>query len=58
MKDYAAKAGAIYADFFTALVDEKGWLKESISADGLHPNADGYMLMVPVVEAALQKALP
>jgi lysophospholipase L1-like esterase len=58
MKDYAAKAGAIYADYFTALVDEKGWLKESISADGLHPNAEGYKLMVPVVEAALQKALP
>ena len=58
MKDYAAKSGAIYADYFTALVDEKGWLKESISADGLHPNAEGYKLMVPVVEAALQKALP
>ena len=58
MKDYAAKVGAIYADYFTALVDEKGWLKESISADGLHPNAEGYKLMVPVVEAAIQKALP
>ena len=58
MKAYAAKVGAIYADYFGALVDEKGWLKESISADGLHPNAEGYKLMVPVVEAAIQKALP
>ena len=57
MKDYAAKSGAIYADYFTALVDEKGWMKEGISADGLHPNAEGYKLMVPVVEAAIQKAL-
>ena len=58
MKAYAAKVGAIYADYFGALVDEKGWLKESISADGLHPNAEGYKLMVPVVEAAIQRALP
>ncbi len=58
MKDYAAKSGAVYADYFAALVDEKGWLKENVSADGLHPNAEGYKLMVPVVEAALRKALP
>ncbi len=57
MKDYAAKSGAVYADYFTALVDEKGWLKDGISADGLHPNAEGYKLMAPVVEAAIQKAL-
>ena len=57
MKDYAAKSGAIYADYFTALVDDKGWMKEGISADGLHPNAEGYKLMLPVVEAAIQKAL-
>ena len=57
MKDYAAKVGAIYADYFSALVDEKGWMKEGLSGDGLHPNADGYKLMVPVVDAAIQKAL-
>jgi lysophospholipase L1-like esterase len=58
MKDYAAKVGAVYADYFSALADDKGWLKDGISADGLHPTADGYKLMVPVVNAALAKALP
>jgi lysophospholipase L1-like esterase len=58
MKDYAAKVGAIYCDYFGATVDEKGWLKESISSDGLHPSADGYKIMTPLVEAALRKALP
>jgi lysophospholipase L1-like esterase len=58
MKDYAAKVNAVYADYFPAVADDKGWLKEGISADGLHPTADGYKLMVPVVAAALQKALP
>jgi lysophospholipase L1-like esterase len=58
MKAYAAKVGAVYADYYSAMVDDKGWLKEGISADGLHPTADGYKLMVPVVGEALQKALP
>jgi lysophospholipase L1-like esterase len=57
MKAYAAKSGAIYADYFSALVDAKGLLKEGISMDGLHPNAAGYALMAPIVEAAIQKAL-
>jgi lysophospholipase L1-like esterase len=57
LKDYAARAHAIYADYFGALVDEKGALKPGISRDGLHPNADGYKLIAPVAAAAIAKAL-
>ncbi|HZL55615.1 MAG TPA: GDSL-type esterase/lipase family protein, partial [Bryobacteraceae bacterium] len=57
MKDYAAKSRAIYADYFTALVDEKGFLKDGFSRDGLHPNEKGYELMAPVAAAAIQQAL-
>lgn len=57
MKDYAARVKAVYADYYTAMADERGWLKESISDDGLHPNAAGYKVMAPIAEAALQKAL-
>ena len=57
LKAYAAKSGAVYADYFSAMVDAKGFLKEGISADGLHPNAAGYSLMVPIVDAALQQVL-
>jgi acyl-CoA thioesterase-1 len=57
MKDYAAKAHATYADYFSVLMDDKGALKPGISRDGLHPNPDGYKLMVPVAEAAIAKAL-
>lgn len=57
MKDYAAKVGAIYCDYFSALVDDKGWLKDGISADGLHPNADGYKIMAPLAQAAIDRAL-
>ena len=57
IKDYSSRVNAIYADYFTALVDEKGWLKEPDSADGLHPNAEGYKLMAPIASAAIQKAM-
>ena len=57
MKDYAARVNAVYADYFAAFVDEKGWLRDGYSADGLHPNADGYKLMAPAAASAIQKAL-
>jgi lysophospholipase L1-like esterase len=58
MKEYAARVNAFYVDYFSALVDEKGWLKENCSGDGIHPNGEGYKIMAPIVEAAIQKALP
>jgi lysophospholipase L1-like esterase len=57
IKDYAAKTGSTFADYYTATVDDKGWLKEGFSNDGLHPNEKGYALMVPVANAALEQAL-
>lgn len=56
IKGYAGRVNAIYADYFTALVDEKGWLEDSYSADGLHPNAEGYKVMAPIAAAAIQRA--
>jgi lysophospholipase L1-like esterase len=58
LNDYASRANAIYVDYFTAVADEKGWLTDAYSGDGLHPNAQGYKVMVPIVAAAIQKALP
>jgi lysophospholipase L1-like esterase len=57
IKDYAARVNAVYVDYFTALLDEKGWLKDALSDDGLHPNADGYKVMAPIAAAAIEKAL-
>jgi lysophospholipase L1-like esterase len=57
MKDYAAKSGSVFADYYAATVDDKGWLKEGFSNDGLHPNEKGYALMVPVANAAIEQAM-
>ncbi len=57
MKDYAAKVHAVYADYFAALVDDKGMFKKGLSMDGLHPNQMGFDLLAPVAEAAIAKAM-
>jgi lysophospholipase L1-like esterase len=57
MKNYAARVNAVYADYHSAMVDQKGWLRNGLSDDGLHPNAEGYKIMAPIVSAAIQQAL-
>jgi lysophospholipase L1-like esterase len=57
MKDYAARVNATYVDYFTPLADEKGWLKDAVSDDGLHPNADGYKIMAPIAAAAIEQVV-
>ncbi len=57
LRSYAAEIQGQVADYYSALVDERGMLKEGFSEDGLHPNPRGYELMAPVAEAAIEKAL-
>lgn len=57
LKDYARQSGAIYVDYFSALVDERGWMRDGIANDGLHPNAEGYKIMAPIVSAAIENAI-
>jgi lysophospholipase L1-like esterase len=57
LREYAAKAHAVFADYYAATVDDKGMLREGYSDDGLHPNLKGYELVAPVAESAIEKAL-
>ena len=57
MKKYAAAHGGIYLDYYSAMADEKGFLKEDLSEDGLHPNQKGYEVMAPLAEQAIALAL-
>jgi lysophospholipase L1-like esterase len=57
MKAYASAHKHIYLDYFSAMTDAKGLLRTELSADDLHPNADGYAIMGPLAEAAIAKAL-
>jgi len=57
IKTYCADHDDIYLDYFSAMVDEKGFLKKNLSEDGLHPNKAGYDVMAPLAQAAIDKAL-
>jgi lysophospholipase L1-like esterase len=57
LKDYCAKNSLVYLDYFSAMVDDKGMLKKDLAEDGLHPNDAGYKIMVPLAEAAIEKAM-
>ena len=57
MRKYAADNHAIYLDYYSAMVDEKGFLKDELSDDGLHPNKKGYDVMAPLAEQAITSAL-
>jgi len=57
MKKFAAAHAQIYLDYFSAMADDKGFLKEELSEDGLHPNQKGYDIMAPLAEQAIVSAL-
>lgn len=57
IKDYAESNGDVYVDFYSAMVDSRGGLPPNLSHDGVHPNAAGYAIMNPLVEAGIAKAL-
>ncbi len=57
MKKYAAAERHVYLDYYSAMLDDKGLLREELSGDDLHPNAKGYAIMGPLADAAIKQAL-
>jgi lysophospholipase L1-like esterase len=57
MKEFTQAHHLVYLDYFSAMVDDKGFLKDELSNDGLHPNAQGYAVMNPLAEAAIAASL-
>ena len=57
MKKYAGDHGYVWLDYFSAMVDASGLLREELSEDDLHPNAKGYAIMGPLAEDAIKRAL-
>jgi lysophospholipase L1-like esterase len=57
LRSFADRSGYTYLDYYSAMVDSNGFVKDGITFDGLHPNAKGYAIMTPLVEQAIQRAL-
>lgn len=55
LQAYADETGSTYVDYYSAVVDEDGMLREDYSDDGLHPNQKGYEAMAPIVRQALEQ---
>jgi lysophospholipase L1-like esterase len=57
MKAYAARAGAVYLDYHSAMADERQGLRAELTNDGVHPTEAGYRVMAPLAEKAVADAL-
>jgi len=56
IKNYAARSGSVYLDYYAALADGRNFKKE-LTSDGLVPNDAGYKIMAPLAENAIAEAL-
>jgi lysophospholipase L1-like esterase len=57
MKAYAARVGATYLDYHSAMADARQGLRPELGSDGVHPNEAGYRIMASLVEPAIAAAL-
>jgi len=57
LKEYCEQNSYTYLDYYTALTDDKGGMKPGTSSDGVHPTAQGYAIMEPLAQAAIDKTL-
>jgi lysophospholipase L1-like esterase len=57
LRNYADHNGLVYVDYYSALADAEGGLRHEYSEDGVHPNLDGYAVMQPLAQAAIDRAL-
>lgn len=57
IKDYAARNGFTYVDYYGAMATPEGGMKAGLAEDGVHPTREGYKVMEPLAEAAIQAAL-
>jgi lysophospholipase L1-like esterase len=56
IKDYAARSGAVYLDYYAALAEGRN-LKKEFTSDGLLLNEAGYRAIAPLAEKAIAEAL-
>ncbi len=57
VKALADSLGVAYVDLHTPLADADGAFAEQYTLDGAHPNAAGYVVMGPLIKAAVDSVL-
>ena len=58
LRSYAQQHGLVYLDYFSAMADARGAMRQGLSiGDGVHPSPAGYAIMAPLAERAITEAL-
>jgi len=55
--NYCVSQQLVYLDYYSALADADGGMKPGLSKDGVHPSPEGYAMMEPLAEKAIETAL-
>lgn len=57
IKAYASSRGATYLDYYGALANAQGGMDSKFASDGVHPTPEGYAIMAPLAQQAIERAL-
>lgn len=57
LRAFCAERGHGFADYHAALVDGQGLMTAAYTQDGVHPLDNGYAVMAPIAERAIERAL-
>ena len=57
LKSFAEQNHFAVADFYSTLADEHGSYRTGLTYDGVHPTAEGYQRMEPLLRRAIQNAI-
>ena len=57
LETFARREGLVYVNYYAALTTATGGLQPALGKDAVHPNASGYAVMEPLVQAGIEKAL-
>jgi len=57
LKDYCEQNHIVYLDYYSKMVDDRQGLPANLSHDGVHPTLEGYKVMEPLAEKAIDEAM-
>ena len=57
LRQFCSDQGIYYIDFNSAMKGDDGQMRPELTVDGLHPSDEGYWVMVPMVNDAIQQVL-
>lgn len=57
IKEFADKNNVYYLDYFSSMVDSRNGMKKAYASDEVHPTVEGYKVMEPLVEKAINEIL-